>query len=130
AITKKNGLAISDPRRLRLSNTINQLMDSRTDLHIQELKAGLDSAQLAAALAKITTASQDLKTEAAKMKNVTSYINNANAVIGAATKVTNIVKNGGEAPPARAGPRHGRAKKKRKKSWILHNLPRGESDPL
>ena len=95
AITKKNGLAISDPRRLRLSNTINQLMDSRTDLHIQELKAGLDSAQLAAALARITTASQDLKTEAAKMKNVTSYINNANAVIGATTKVTNIVKNGG-----------------------------------
>lgn len=95
AITKKNGLAISDPRRLRLSTTINQLMDSRTDLHIQELKAGLDSAQLAAALARITTASQDLKTEAAKMKNVTSYINNANAVIGAATKVTNIVKNGG-----------------------------------
>ena len=70
-------------------------MDSRTDLHIQELKAGLDSAQLAAALAKIATASQDLKTEAAKMKNVTSYINNANAVIGATTKVTNIVKNGG-----------------------------------
>jgi hypothetical protein len=95
AITKKNGLAISDPRRLRLSTTINQLMDSRTDLHIQELKAGLDSAQLAAALARITIASQDLKTEAAKMKNVTSYINNANAVIGAATKVTNIVKNGG-----------------------------------
>jgi hypothetical protein len=95
AITMKNGLAISNPRRLALSTTINQLMNSRTDLHIQELKAGLDSAQLAAALAKITTASQDLKTEAAKMKNVTSFIKNANAVIGAATKVTNIVKNGG-----------------------------------
>ena len=95
AITMKNGLAISDQRRLDLSTTINQLMNSRTDLHIQELKAGLDSAQLAAALAKITTASQDLKTEAAKMKNVTSFIKNANAVIGAATKVTNIVKNGG-----------------------------------
>src|SRR5690349_16936569 len=94
-ITKKNGLAISDPRRLRLSTAINQLMDSRTDLHIQELKAELDSAQLAAALAKIVTASQDLKTEAAKMKSATSYINNANAVIGAATKVTNIIKNGG-----------------------------------
>src|SRR5262245_28278059 len=51
AITKKNGLAISDPRRLRLSTTINQLMDSRTDLHIQELKAGLDSAQLATNIA-------------------------------------------------------------------------------
>ena len=95
AITMKSGLAISNPRRPALSITINQLMNSRTDLHIQELKAGLDSAQLAAALAKITTASQDLKTEAAKMKNVTSFIKNANAVIGAATKVTNIVKNGG-----------------------------------
>jgi hypothetical protein len=95
AITMKNKLNIGDPQRADLSATINQLMDSRTDLHIQVLKAGLDSAQLAAALAKITTASQDLKTEAKKMKNATSYINNANAVIGAATKVTNIVKNGG-----------------------------------
>lgn len=95
AITMKNGLAIDDPQRLRLSDTINDLMHSRTALHIQELKARLDSAQLAAALAKITAASQDLKTEAAKMKDVTSFINNANAVIGAATKVTNIVKNGG-----------------------------------
>ena len=95
AITIKNGLAISDPRRLDLSTTINELMDSRTDLHIQELRAGLGSAQLAAALAKITKASEDLKTEAAKMKTVTSFINNTNAVIGAATKVTNIVKNGG-----------------------------------
>src|SRR5262249_62326215 len=82
-------------------------MNSRTDLHIQELKAGLDSAQLAAALAKIKTASQDLKTEAAKMKNVSSYINNANAVIGAATKVTNIVKNGGETSSEKSGPRDG-----------------------
>ena len=95
AIAVKNGLAIGDPQRLALSTTINQLMDSRTDLHIQELKAGLDSAQLAAALVKITTAGQDLRTEAAKMKDVTSYISNANAVIGAATKVTNIVKKGG-----------------------------------
>src|SRR5262245_16644011 len=95
AITIKNGLAISDPRRLDLSTTINELMHSRTDLHIQELRAGLGSAQLAAALAKITTASEDLKTEAAKMKTVTSFIKNTNAVIGAATKVTNIVKNGG-----------------------------------
>lgn len=95
AITMKNGLAISDPKRLDLSTTINQLMDSRTDLHIQELKAGLGSAQLAAALAKISTASQDLKTEAAKMKSVTSFINNTNAVVGAATKVTNVLKNGG-----------------------------------
>jgi hypothetical protein len=95
AITMKNSLAIGDPQRLGLSNTINHLMDSRTDLHIQALKASLGSAQLAAALAKITMASQDLKTEAAKMKDVTSYINNANAVIGAVTKVTNIVKNGG-----------------------------------
>ena len=95
AITIKNGLTIRDPRRLRLSTTINQLMNSRTDLHIQQLKAGLDSAQLNAALAKITAASEDLEAEAAKMKDITSFINNANAVIGAATKVTNIVKNGG-----------------------------------
>jgi hypothetical protein len=95
AITIKNRLEIDDPQRLALSTTINHLMYSRTDLHIQELKAGLDSAQLNAALARIKSASQDLKTEAAKMTDVTSYINNANAVIGAATKVTNIVKNGG-----------------------------------
>jgi hypothetical protein len=95
AITIKNGLAIDDPRRLNLTTTINELMDARTDLHIQALRANLRSAQLAAALAKITTASQNLKTEAAKMKDVTSFINNVNAVIGAATKVTNIVKNGG-----------------------------------
>jgi len=95
AITLKNGLSIGDPRRPDLSRTINQLMNSRTDLHIQELREGLGSAQLAAALAKITTASQELQSEAAKMKDVTSFINNANAVIGAATKVTNIVKNGG-----------------------------------
>jgi hypothetical protein len=95
AIIMKNGLAIGDPRRLGLSTTINHLMNSRTDLHIQQLKAGLDSAQLSAALAKLATASQDLETEAAKMKDITSFINNANALIGAATKVTNIVKNGG-----------------------------------
>ncbi len=95
AITMKNGLTIGDQQRLDLSTTINHLMDSRTDLHIQELKAGLGSAQLAAALAKITEASQDLKIQAAKMKSATSYISNANAVIGAATRVTNIVKNGG-----------------------------------
>ena len=95
AINLKNALAIGDLRRLDLSTTINQLMDSRTEIHIQQLKADLDSAQLAAALAKIKKASQDLKTEAAKMKAVTSYINNANAVIGAATKVINILKNGG-----------------------------------
>jgi len=95
AITMKNGLAIGDPRRLGFSTIINQLMNSRTDLHIQQLKAGLNSAELNAALTKITTASQDLEAEAAKMKDITSFINNANAVIGAATKVTNIVKNGG-----------------------------------
>ncbi len=95
AITKKNGLAISDPQRLDLSTAISELMGSRTDLHIQELRAGLDSAQLAAALAKITKASEDLKTEAAKMKTVTSFLKNTNAVTGAATKVTNIVRNGG-----------------------------------
>jgi hypothetical protein len=95
AITMKSDLDIDDPRRGKLSDTINDLMNSRTALRIQELKAGLDSAQLAAALAKITTASQDLKTEAAKMKNVTSFIKNTNAVIGAATKVTNIIKKGG-----------------------------------
>jgi hypothetical protein len=95
AITIQNGLAIGDPQRLKLSTTINNLMSSRTDLHIQELKAGLHSAQLAAALAKITAASDDLKNEAEKMKTVTTFINNRNAVIGAATKVTNIVKNGG-----------------------------------
>jgi len=95
AITLKSGLAIGDPRRLGFSTIINQLMNSRTDLHIQQLKAGLNSAQLNAALTKITTASQDLEAEAAKMKDITSFLNNANAVIGAATKVTNIVKNGG-----------------------------------
>jgi hypothetical protein len=95
AIAMKNGLAIGDPRRLELSDAINQRMESRTDLAIRELKAGLDSAQLAAAMAKITTASQDLKTEAAKMQSITSFLNNTNAVIGAATKITNIVKNGG-----------------------------------
>jgi hypothetical protein len=53
AIAMKNGLAIGDPRRLELSDAINQRMESRTDLAIRELKAGLDSAQLAAAMAKI-----------------------------------------------------------------------------
>jgi len=95
AIAMKNTLGIRSPRRLKLSTTINRLMDSRTDLHIQELRASLDSAQLAAALERITAASRDLRTEAAKMKTVTSYLKNANAVIGVATKVTNIVKNGG-----------------------------------
>jgi hypothetical protein len=95
AITLKSGLAIGDLRRFDISNTINHLMDCRTDLHIQELKSGLDSAQLAAALAKITAASQELKKEAAVMKDVTSYINNADAVIGAVAKVTNILKNSG-----------------------------------
>lgn len=95
AIKIKNGLAIGDPRRLDLSTTINELMDSRTELHIQELRTALGSSQLAAALAKITKASKDLETEAAKMKDATSFIKNANAVIGAATKVGNIVKNGG-----------------------------------
>lgn len=95
AITTKNGLPLSDPQRVDLSNTINHLMDSRTDLHIQDLKSGLDSTQLAAALAKIGAASQELITEAAKMRDATSYINNANAVIGASTKVINVLKNGG-----------------------------------
>src|SRR5262245_8423343 len=71
AFAMKNDLDIGDPRRRNLSDAINQLMASRTDLAIRELKAGLDSAQLAAALAKITTASQELKDEAAKMKNIT-----------------------------------------------------------
>jgi hypothetical protein len=95
AIEMKNTLAIGDPKRVALSSTINHLMDARTEMHIQELKANLDSAQLAVALARISTASQDLTTEAAKMKTVTSYIKNANAVIGAATRVTNVLKNGG-----------------------------------
>src|ERR1700761_5920089 len=87
AITIKNGLALNDPQRTEISNSINHLMDSRTELHIQELRAGLESAQLAAALAMIASASRDLKTEAAKMKNASEYISNANAVIGATTKV-------------------------------------------
>jgi hypothetical protein len=95
AIVVKNGLPINDPRRLQLSDTINHLMDCRTDLHIQELKSGLASSQLSAALAKIVAASHELDTEAAKMKNVTSYIGNANAVIGTVTKVVNVLKNGG-----------------------------------
>ncbi|MDD2769014.1 MAG: hypothetical protein PHT19_09775 [Methylococcus sp.] len=95
AITIKNGLAIDNPQRVDLSTTINDLMRSRTDMHIQELKAGLNSAQLAAALAKLTTASDDLKNKAEKMKTVTTFISRTNAVIGASTKVTNIIKNGG-----------------------------------
>jgi hypothetical protein len=95
AITIQNGLAINDPQQHGLDNTITELMRSRTDLRIQQLMAGLHSAQLAAALAKITKASDDLKKEADKMKTATTFINNTNAVVGAATKVTNIVKNGG-----------------------------------
>lgn len=95
AITKKNDLDIGDPQRIKLNDTITNLMHSRTDLHIQVLKAGLGSAQLEAALKKITTASDELKKEAEKMKTATTFINNANAVIGAAAKVTNIVKGGG-----------------------------------
>src|SRR5262245_59856465 len=95
ALTLKNSLPTSDPQRRSLTDTINLLMDSRTDLHIQELRAGLNSAQLTAALARITTATHDLKTEADKMKDVTSFITSTNAVLGAATRVTNIVKNGG-----------------------------------
>jgi hypothetical protein len=95
AITIKSGLSINDPQRLKLSDTINHLMDSRTDLHIQALKSGLGSSQLAAALAKITAASQELNTEAAKMKDATSYMGNANAVIGTVTKLVNALKNGG-----------------------------------
>ncbi|WP_333877009.1 hypothetical protein [Methylobacter sp.] len=95
AITIKNGLDIGDPQRITLTTTINDLMYSRTDLHIQELMADLHSAQLVAALAKITAASDDLKNEAKKMKTATTFINKTNAVIGAATKVTKILKNGG-----------------------------------
>lgn len=95
AISIKNGLDIGDPKRANLSTVINQLMDSRTDLHIQVLVADLNSAQLAAALAKIKDASASLKKEAAKMKSATTFINNANGVIGAATNVINVFKNGG-----------------------------------
>lgn len=95
AITIKTGLALGDPQRLQLSTEINAFMASRTQLHIQQLIAGLDSAQLAAALTAITKATSDLKTEAAKMTTATSFISNANAVIGAATKATNVLKNGG-----------------------------------
>lgn len=95
AITIQNGLAIDDPKQLGLDDTLTELMRSRTDMRIQQLMADLHSAQLDAALAKITAASNDLKKEAEKMKTATSFIKNSNAVIGAATKVTNIVKNGG-----------------------------------
>jgi hypothetical protein len=95
AIIIKNGLPLGDPQRLALSNEINDFMASRTLLHIQQLKAGLESAQLAKALTAITNATSDLKNEAAKMTSATSFISNANAMIGAATKVTNVLKNGG-----------------------------------
>ena len=95
AITEKGGLAIGNPQRDKLSDTITQLMRSRTDLHVQALKAGLNSAELDVALGKIKTANDDLKKEADKMKTATTFINNANAVVGAAAKVMNIVKNGG-----------------------------------
>jgi hypothetical protein len=95
AIKIKNDLDIGDPQRAKLSTIVNDLMQSRTDMYLQHLKDGLHSAQLAAALAKITAASDDLKKEAEKMKTVTTFIKNTNAVIGAAAKVTNIVKNGG-----------------------------------
>ena len=95
AISIKNGLDVGDPQRVELSTVINQLMDSRTDLHIQVLVADLNSSQLKAALAKIKKAGDDLKREAAKMKSATTFIGNANAVIGAATNVINVFKKGG-----------------------------------
>jgi hypothetical protein len=94
AITVKNGLPLGDPQRLQLSTEINGLMASRTQLDVQQLIAGLNSTQLTAALTAFTNATSDLKTEAAKMTTATSFISNANAVIGAATKVTNVLKNG------------------------------------
>jgi hypothetical protein len=95
AIAVKNHLTLNDPQRLALTNEIDHFMTSRTQLRIQQLKAGLDSAQLAAALTAISEATANLKAEAAKMTEATSFISNANAVIGAATKVTNVLKNGG-----------------------------------
>ncbi len=95
AINLKNGLKISDPKRETLSVVIDQLMFTRTNLRIQVLDKSLKDPQLQAALAKIKTASDSLKKEAAKMTNATTFINNANAVIGAATSVINFVKNAG-----------------------------------
>lgn len=95
AITLKSSLSLGDPQRLKLSDEINALMASRTQLHIQQLTTGLNSHQLAAALAAITKAISDLKTEASKMTTATSFITHTNSVIGAATKVVNVLKNGG-----------------------------------
>jgi hypothetical protein len=95
AIMVKNGLPPGDPQRRALTNEIDHFMASRTQLHIQQLKAALDSAQLAAALTAITQATANLKADAAKMTTATTFILNANAVIGAATKVINVLKNGG-----------------------------------
>ena len=90
----ENGL-MPGKQRERLGETIKHLTYCQSDLLIQQLKDGLNNSQLAVALTKIVTASEDLKKEADKMKTVTTFISRTNAVIGAATKVTNLIKNGG-----------------------------------
>jgi hypothetical protein len=95
AINLQKKLPITDPKQDGLSDVITHLMSIRNQLAVQELNAGLHDAQLQAALDAIKKATTELKTEAAKMKGVTSFINNINGVLGAATKVVNVLKNGG-----------------------------------
>ena len=95
AFKNKDELPINDPQRKALSETINFLMTSRTELHIQTLKDGLKSTQLEAALLAMIKATADLKKEAAKMQDATTRISNENTVIGSATKVMNVLKLGG-----------------------------------
>jgi hypothetical protein len=95
AINLQKKLSITDPKQDALSDVITHLMSTRNQLAVQELNAGLHDAQLQVALDAIKKATTELKTEAAKMKSVISFINNINGVLGASTKIVNVLKNGG-----------------------------------
>ena len=95
AIGKQNNLPIGDPQRAELTGVINKLNAKSTELAEQELKKDLDSKELDKAFGAITKATDELKKEAAKMKGATSFINNIGGMLGAATKVVDVLKNGG-----------------------------------
>lgn len=94
AIREQNSLPPGDPRRRQLNDVINKLDANSTDLAGQELKEGLDNEELDAAFAAITKATDELKNEATKMKDATSFINHIGGVVGATTKIVSVLKNG------------------------------------
>ncbi|MFL5266204.1 MAG: hypothetical protein ACJ8AH_06320 [Stellaceae bacterium] len=99
AIERKNA-GVSDAQERRLDQAIHVLMVCRSAVFVQAYTAALGSAAMKAALNALKAATVDMNKVAARMRSVTTIINNAADLAAGITPAPQILKNHSRNPTA------------------------------